>query len=131
MGRREIASALGFSIGELDAMAAAQPSLAAALARAEDEAWAWWAGLPRRAFAARAKFSLFAWREAMCVRFGEEPDPEPPREPPARFEFPDNGTTRGRPNGYLVDDDDEENENNDDEDDENDDDSPYEEDEHG
>jgi hypothetical protein len=125
MGRREMASALGLSFAELEAMAAADPRLAAALERAEDEAWVWWEDLPRRAFAARARFNLFAWREAMHLRFEDEAHLDPPREPPAVFLFPDNGTTRGRPNGYRDDDGD------DDEDDESDDDTPNEEDEHG
>ena len=94
MSRREIASALGLSFAELQAMAAAQAGLAAALERAEDEARAWWEGLPREAMKEGGPFNRLAWREAMKARFGDPAKPAPPYEPPARFVFPDNGTRR-------------------------------------
>jgi hypothetical protein len=94
LGRREIASKLGLSFAELEAMAAAQPGVAKALARAEDEARAWWEGLPRVALKEGGPFNRLAWREAMRARFGDPAKPTPPYQPPARFEFPDNGTRR-------------------------------------
>jgi hypothetical protein len=48
-----------------------RPEIARALALADEAALAWWARLPREAFAAKARFNATAWRAAVRSRFGD------------------------------------------------------------
>jgi len=104
-GRDEIAARLGLMMAELIEREAADAGFADAMVRAEAAARAWWAAELRLALAAGVRMSASAWREAMVATFSDEAagaaapaGSQPPQPPPARFEFPDNGTRR-RPDG--------------------------------
>jgi hypothetical protein len=68
--RAEIAVELGVTLDELQARATGDAGLARALTLADEAALAWWARLPREAFAAKARFNAAAWRAAVQSRFG-------------------------------------------------------------
>ena len=102
--RAEILSALDLSSAEATVFLAEQPEFAAALARAEDEARAWWEGMPLRALETGGEFRAALWGKVMSQRFGrtghragsdtEGDDGDVPPRPRARFEIPDNGRDR-------------------------------------
>jgi len=104
----EIAAALGVGVRELEGMARGDAAVELALDRAEAAAMAWWAGLPRRAMAAKARFAWASWRRGAAWRSDEaERSPRArsaaaaaaARAPLARINIPCNGSSRPLPDG--------------------------------
>ena len=89
--RREIASALGMALSELEALEDGREGFAAAMERAEDEARAWWEALPGEVLAAGRRFDMASWREAMCWRFGKESLEDADQEESGKGRYPPPG----------------------------------------
>ena len=108
LGYVEIAAALGVGVRELEGMARGDAAVELALDRAEAAAMAWWAGLPRRAMAAKARFGWASWRRGAAWRAEAAGEPArrarsaaaAERAPPlARINLPCNGRSRPLPDG--------------------------------
>jgi len=107
LGAPEIAAALGLGVRELERMARGDAAVELALDRAEAAAMAWWAGLPRQAMAAKARFAWASWRRGLAWRTeaaGHAPRARSAaaaeRAPPlARINLPCNGRSRPLPDG--------------------------------
>jgi hypothetical protein len=102
LSRAETAVALGVSLADFDAWAKDNQVFAAALADADTLARAWWDRQPREAMASGKSFRVALWAKVMAQRYGRPghtpraPDTGKPPPVRARYELPDNGTSRRR-----------------------------------
>jgi len=113
LGYVEIAAALGVGVRELEGMARGDAAVELALDRAEAAAMAWWAGLPRQAMAAKARFGWASWRRGVAWRAEAAGEPArrarsaaaeaAARAPLARYEIPCNRKNRPGPDGLCPD----------------------------
>jgi hypothetical protein len=104
LSRAEIAVELGVSLADFDAWSAREPGFAAILADADTRSQAWWHRQAQEAMASGQSFRISLWAKVMAQRYGRAghtpraPNSGKPAPVRARYELPDNGTSR-RPKG--------------------------------
>jgi hypothetical protein len=102
LSRAETAVALGASLADFDAWSQQHEAFAAALADADTAAQAWWQRQAHEAMASGKTFRINLWAKVMAQRYGRPghtpraPNPGKPAPVRARYELPDNGTSRRR-----------------------------------
>jgi hypothetical protein len=101
LSRAEIAVELGVSLADFDAWSASEPGFAALLADADTRSQAWWQRQAGAAMAGGQAIRVSLWAKVMAQRYGRtthssRPKADAAKPPPvrARYELPDNGTSR-------------------------------------
>jgi hypothetical protein len=101
LSRAEIAVELGVSLSDFDAWSAREPGFAAVLADADTRSQAWWQRQAAEAMAGGKSIRVSLWAKVMAQRYGraghsprQKPAAAKPPAITARYELPDNGTSR-------------------------------------
>ena len=101
LSRAEIAVELGVSLADFDAWSDREPGFAALLADADTRSQAWWQRQAGAAMAGGKAIRISLWARVMAQRYGraghsprQKPGAAKPPVVRARYELPDNGTSR-------------------------------------